>query len=125
SDPDTLRRVLADDPIAPRSIRTDVDRDLEAICLKCLEKDPARRYRSAGDLRDDLNRFLAGEPTFARPPGRWTKLRGKARRHPAKLVVLAIVAACAVLLLANRRNYETRLDAARRLSLRKDAMARE
>ncbi|MGP0068587.1 MAG: WD40 repeat domain-containing serine/threonine-protein kinase [Isosphaeraceae bacterium] len=127
NDPDTLRRVVANEPVPPRHGRPEIPRDLEAICLKCLEKDPARRYRSARDLADDLGRFLAGEPTNARPRGQWDKVRRTARRHPASLVVLAVVAACATTLLVGRLEYEARLNAARRLSQQKDneAQARE
>jgi WD40 repeat protein/serine/threonine protein kinase len=122
--PDTLRRVVADAPVPPRRGRSEIPRDLEAICLKCLEKDPARRYRSARDLADDVGRFLAGEPTNARPRGHWEKLNRTARRHPAALFVLAVVAACATILLVGRSRYEARLEATRRLARQKDNEAR-
>ena len=54
-------------PIAPRSLRTGIPHDLETICLKCLEKEPASRYRSANELADDLDRFLARQPIMAQP----------------------------------------------------------
>lgn len=62
-----LRRILLDEPIAPRKIKPGIPRDLEAICLKCLEKDWQRRYQHAAELSDDLRRFLDNEPTQARP----------------------------------------------------------
>jgi serine/threonine protein kinase len=124
NDPDTLRRVIADEPVPPRHGRPEIPRDLEAICMRCLEKDPARRYRSARDLADDLGRFLSGEPTKARPPNRWERARRTARRHPAILVVLAVVAACAVVLLVGRSGYEARLEGSRRLARQKDSEAR-
>jgi eukaryotic-like serine/threonine-protein kinase len=85
----TVAIVINDDPIPPRRLQPDVPRDLETICLKCLEKEPSRRYPTAAELALDLARFENGEPIQARAPStvdRWVKL---ARRH---LVVVAGVA---------------------------------
>ncbi|HMP01534.1 MAG TPA: protein kinase [Gemmatales bacterium] len=67
---DTLLQVLNDDPIRPRRLIPNLPRDLETICLKCLEKDPLRRYATAQSLADDLRRFLKDQPIQARPLGR-------------------------------------------------------
>lgn len=76
---DTIQRVIQDDPIPPRRICAAVPRDLETICLKCLQKKPPRRYESARALGEDLERFLAGEPIQARRPfrlgGGWLPVR--------------------------------------------------
>jgi WD40 repeat protein len=93
---ETIMAVLEREPARPRQLAPGLDRDLEIICLKCLEKDPGRRYASAAELADDLDRFLRGEPIAARPVGSlWRGLRW-ARRHPA---AVALVALATILLL--------------------------
>ena len=67
SDVEVLRQSIEGQLKYPRHIRTDIPRDLEAICLKAMDRTPARRYRTAIDLADDLHRFLDGKPTLARP----------------------------------------------------------
>jgi WD40 repeat protein/serine/threonine protein kinase len=87
----TLARVIHDDPIPPRRLQPRCPRDLETICLKCLEKVPARRYASAGALADDLRRFGAGETVAARPPSEWERVVKFARRHKIAVAVGALV----------------------------------
>lgn len=71
------------DPVPPRTMMPSVPKDLETICLVCLEKDPARRYASAGALADDLRRWLDGHVITARPVSRLQRLMRWRRRHPA------------------------------------------
>jgi tetratricopeptide (TPR) repeat protein len=96
--PDVLEQVRSRTPVPPRR-RAKVPRDLETVCLKCLEKEPARRYASAGDLADDLRRFLAGEPVLARPVPAWRRVVKWAARRPTA-AALAAVSVAAVLSLA-------------------------
>src|SRR5581483_487617 len=68
--------------VSPRYLNTAISRDLETICLKCLQKEPARRYGSAAALADDLRRWLAGKPIDARPLGSVERMRRWCRRNP-------------------------------------------
>jgi serine/threonine-protein kinase len=96
---ETLRQVREEEPMPPHRLRPRLARDLEAVCLKCLHKDPRRRYGSAGELAEDLERWLRGEPTRARPAGPLGRCAKWARRHPER-AALAAVAAALVLALA-------------------------
>ncbi|MHC4601624.1 MAG: protein kinase domain-containing protein, partial [Planctomycetota bacterium] len=87
-----IKHVLLDEPLSPRRLNRLVAKDLETICLKCLEKKPEKRYSSAGELAQDLGRFLEGAPIHARPPSMIEKLVKKARRHKG-VTVTAFIAA--------------------------------
>lgn len=89
-----LQQVIHDDAPSPRSFNGNVPRDLETICLRCLEKSPGRRYQTVSALRDDLKRYLDGVPIHARPVGTLEQGRKWARRHPT----ISLLIACVVLL---------------------------
>ncbi len=86
SNPDTLRRIVSDEPRPLRLARSEISKDLEAIVLKCLEKVPRRRYTTAAELADDLRRYLRGDVTVARPLGAIGRVVRWARRKPAVAV---------------------------------------
>lgn len=83
---ETIEQVLHDEPAPPTRLHSDVPSDLETICLKCLEKDPARRYSSAAELADDLGRFLEGRPVVATPLSARERLTRLAARDGYQIV---------------------------------------
>jgi serine/threonine protein kinase/mono/diheme cytochrome c family protein len=88
---DTVLQVMSSDPVPPSREQPAVPRDLETICLKCLEKSPGRRYATAVDLADDLRRYLQGQPIKARSASRLRRLVRWGWRRPALVIVLALV----------------------------------
>lgn len=87
---ETLQRIRYDDPVSPRRLQRGIPRDLETICLRCLEKDPQRRYPSALALAEDLRRFRNGEPIHARPISLWERGWKWSRRRPAHATLAAV-----------------------------------
>jgi WD40 repeat protein/predicted Ser/Thr protein kinase len=85
----TLKHVVELEPVAPLRLNPTVGRDLDTICLKCLEKSPERRYATAGAMADDLQRFLDNRPIRARPAGPAEKLVRWCRRNPLPAASLA------------------------------------
>jgi eukaryotic-like serine/threonine-protein kinase len=87
---ETLERVRELEPVPPGRLRGRIPRDLETVCLKCLHKDPHRRYGSALELAEDLERFLRGESVRARPVGTAHRVWRLARRRPAVAALIAV-----------------------------------
>ncbi|MGI8978471.1 MAG: protein kinase domain-containing protein [Pirellulaceae bacterium] len=93
---EVLRQVQDDPPCEPRKLINSLPRDLETICLKCLEKSPLKRYRSATEVADELRRFLEGEPSHARPTSRYDRAARWCRRRPLAAALLATTASLLV-----------------------------
>jgi WD40 repeat protein len=95
---DTLEQIRSHEPLPPRRLRPKLPRDLETICLCCLQKEPGKRYASAAALAEDLRRYLAGEPIRARPVRAWERLVKLARRRPTVAVLTAVSSLASLLL---------------------------
>jgi serine/threonine protein kinase len=122
---DTLEQVRAREPIPPSRLRPSVPRDLETICLKCLEKEPGKRYATADELAGDLRRFLAGEPIRARPTPAWERAVKWTRRKRALAGLLAVSVAAAAGLLGLWFDFTLRLRAERNHALALEQEARK
>ena len=99
------------DPPPPSRLRPKLPRDLEAICLRCLQAEPIGRYPDAGALADDLRRYLAGEPVHARAVGTWECGWKWARRRPAMAALASVSVLATFCLLVGSFWYNTRLSA--------------
>jgi eukaryotic-like serine/threonine-protein kinase len=109
---DIVLQVLERDPQSLRQIYPQIDRDLETICLRCLEKAPGRRYDSAAALADDLRRWLDGEPIMARPATSMERLVKWARRRPEMAALACVVLLAFISLLAVGLYYNAHLQTA-------------
>jgi WD40 repeat protein/tRNA A-37 threonylcarbamoyl transferase component Bud32 len=89
---ETLEQVRTQEPVAPSQLQAGLPRDLCTICMKCLQKHPGQRYATAGDLVDDLRRYLEGRPIQARPVGAAGRAWRWARRNPGLALLLGLVA---------------------------------
>ena len=96
---ETVRQLLMSDPVAPSKLQPNLDRDLETICLKALEKDVNRRYATAGEFADELHRYLNNEPIVARPITRRERVTKWCRRNPRVAALTAIAASLLMCLL--------------------------
>ena len=92
---ETVRQVVDDEPVPPRRLVPKVARDLETISLKCLSKEPRKRYGTASALADDLERYLEGKPIQARPTPAWERGIKWTRRRPVAATYVALCAAAA------------------------------
>jgi WD40 repeat protein len=97
---DTIAQVVHEEPVPVRRLQPRVPRDLETVCLKCLEKEPGRRYPTAGDLAQDLRRWLGGEPVSARRAGAWERGWRWAQRNP-RVALLGTSVGLLLLLIAS------------------------
>jgi hypothetical protein len=127
--------VIEQEPLAPRQLNARVPRDLETICLKCLQKEPSKRYPTAQALADDLTRWLEGVPIVARPAPPLVRAAGWCRRNP---LLAALIAASVVVgalggaslyfaglakshaLLADARKYDALVNDARQMATAQD-----
>jgi eukaryotic-like serine/threonine-protein kinase len=126
---ETMRLVVEQEAQRPSTMTARADGDLETICLKCLEKEPSRRYATAGDLAADLGRWLRHEPIQARPVTGWERLRKWVRRHPAlsavsALLLVAVIAGMSGIIWQWRRAELARRSETRQLRRAEAALAR-
>ncbi len=121
----TLRQVVDAEPVRPRLLNPSVPRDLETVCLKCLEKEPSRRYATALALADDLERFENGRPVLARPIGALARGWRWCRRNPIPAGLTALLALVLIGGLSGILYQWHQADAARREAVAQAAQARQ
>ncbi|HXI50293.1 MAG TPA: serine/threonine-protein kinase [Candidatus Saccharimonadales bacterium] len=122
---ETIQRVLHEDPPRPATVAPGSDLELEIICLKCLEKDPAQRYRSALELAEDLARWQRHEPILARPARWWERTRKWVRRRPAWAALIAVSAFSAITFVALLAGTHTRLQREKNRALQEEETTRQ
>ncbi len=109
---DTVLQVISDDPVPPSKLRAKLPRDLETICLKCLRKDPMKRYLNAEELAEDLARFQKGSPIAARPISVPERVIKWSKRHPAATVSIITTSIAILVMFAVSVGYNIQLQEA-------------
>jgi serine/threonine protein kinase len=107
---ETMWQVQTQVPVSVVRLQPNVPRDLNTICMKCLQREPRKRYASAEALADDLRRLLGGEPILARPIRSWERAMKWARRRPAAAGLIGVTAAGILLLFAGQIWHGTKLE---------------
>jgi WD40 repeat protein/serine/threonine protein kinase len=122
---DTLLQVTRDDPVPPARLNPKTPRDVQTICLKCLEKEPGRRYSSAAALADDLHRYLTDEPITARPVPAWEKGWKWAKRRPTAAALIGVSVAAVLALLGGSWYFTGQLQVERDNAMQSWDLARQ
>ncbi len=120
---EVIEQVRTVEPVRPSEIERGVPKDLETICLKCLQKEPEKRYSSARELADDLQRYLNNEPILARPIGRIERVVRLCRRHPAEARLIGLVTGLLLMLAIGAVWTALRINADRNEIRRKQVIA--
>lgn len=121
---DTVLQVINNEPVAPRDLQPGLPVDLETICMKALQKDPASRYASCADLAADLRRFINGEPILARPVSRLERLWRWCRRNP-KIAVPSTLASLFIIATAIISTWAWSVTSAQAAQIKKESHAKE
>ena len=124
---DTLNQVQKLEPLPPARLAPKVPLDLQTICLKALQKDPKKRYETAGAMGEDLRRFLAGEPILARPTPAWERTLKWVKRRPtlASLIGISSLMVVSLLTVGGLWLDSKRVDAEERRTLAEQSQAKE
>jgi tetratricopeptide (TPR) repeat protein/predicted Ser/Thr protein kinase len=122
---DTVHLVATAEPVSPGALTPNLPSDLETITLKCLQKEPAKRYASSVALADDLRRFLEGRPIVARPVSAWEKSWKWARRRPAWAALILTLVVATAALVAGGMWFNSRLRRERDLAVANARLAEE
>jgi eukaryotic-like serine/threonine-protein kinase len=125
SDLETMRQVRSEEPLSIRRLQPKVPRDLDTICMKCLEKEPERRYASAGDLAADLGRFIKHSSIQARPVSHARRIRLWTGRHPVQALALLVGLLIVVVLPVSLGWHTARLERAFRVAQEERVLAEE
>ncbi len=109
---ETLQLAVSAEPVSPSRLQSGLPRDIETVCLKCLQKQPSQRYSSAAELANDLHRYLAGETIRARPVGHLVKFARSCRRKPLLAGLGSLVGLLLVIVVAGSMAAAVRLNQA-------------